>query len=155
MKKILSKIWNLIKRHKILTIICTLATIVIIIMMVVLFKFFIGGNDKYGNRLDGIEKVEVTSKEKKELTNALKEYDEVTDASVRLQGKIIYINIKYKEKTSIDTAKKIATSTLENLDKKELKFYDIGYFLTSEGEEKFYITGTKKPKLETISWIKS
>ena len=142
MKKIFSNIWNLIKRHKILTFICTIAIILIIIMTVVLFSFFVGENDKYGNRLDGIKKVEVTSKDKKEITEALDEFEEVTDVSVRVQGKIIYINIKFKEGTKIDKAKEIANKSLKNIDEDQLKFYDLGYFLTSEGKDKFNITGT-------------
>lgn len=155
MKKFLSGIWKLIKRHKILTLICTIAVILTIIMVVVFFNFFTGGNDKYGNRLDGIKKVELTSKDKKEVTGELKDYDEVVDSSIRVQGKIIYINIKFVEGTKVDKAKEIATKTLDNIDEKQLKFYDVGYFLTSEGKDGFYITGTKNAKLDKISWIKS
>jgi len=155
MKKIFNNIWNLIKRHKLLTVICSLAIILIIIMTVTLFSFFVGGNDKYGNRLDGIEEVKITSKEKKEVTSTIEEYEEVSNASVRVQGKIIYINIKFKEGTKLDKAKEIANKSLENIDEEQLKFYDLGYFLTSEDEDGFNITGTKNAKLDEISWIKS
>ena len=73
MKKIFNNMWKLIKRHKLLTIICSLAIILIIVMSVALFSFFVGGNDKYGNRLDGIKEVKLTSKDKEEIT-----YEEVT-----------------------------------------------------------------------------
>ena len=155
MKKIFNNMWKLIKRHKLLTIICSLAIILIIVMSVALFSFFVGGNDKYGNRLDGIKEVKLTSKDKEEITTNIKENDEVTTSSIRVQGKIIYINIKFKEGTKITKAKEIANNTLENIDEEKLEFYDIGYFLTSEGEENFYITGTKNYKLDKISWIKS
>jgi len=155
MKKFFSKVWNLVKRHKLLTFICTIAIILVIIMIVVLFSFFVGGNDKYGNRLDGIKKVELTEKHKKDIKEVLEESDEVVKVSVRVQGKIIYINIKYKEGVNIDDAKKIAESSVESIDEKKLKFYDLGYFLTSEGENGFNITGTKNSKLDNISWIKS
>jgi SpoVK/Ycf46/Vps4 family AAA+-type ATPase len=52
-------------------------------------------------------------------------------------------------------AKEIANNSLKSIDEDQLKFYDIGYFLTSEDEKSFYITGTKNAKLEKISWIKS
>lgn len=150
-----SKIWDLVKRHKVLSIICSLAIILVVIMIVVLFSFFVGGNDKYGNRLDGIEEVEVTSKDKKDLTASIKENDVVKDADVRVQGKIIYINIKFNEGTNLDKAKEIANSSIKEIDEEQLKFYDLGYFLTSEGEEGFNVTGTKNAKLDKISWIKS
>lgn len=155
MKKIFSNIWELIKRHKVLTIICTITIILIIIMAVFFFSFFVGGNDKYGTRLEGIEKVQVTKKDKDNVSSKLEEYDEVTTATTRVQGKIIYINIKFNEGTTIEKAKEIANSTLDNIDKEKLKFYDLGYFLTSNGENGFNITGTKNAKLESISWIKS
>ncbi len=155
MKKIFSNIWSLIKRHKLLTIICTFAIILLIVMSVFLFSFFVGGNDKYGNRLEGIEEVKVTKKDKKELVEYLEEYGEVASATVRIQGKIIYINIKFKEETKLDIAKKIANNSLKEIDEDKLKFYDLGYFLTLEGDEGFNVTGTKKAKLEEISWNKS
>lgn len=148
------KIWNLVKRHKLLTIICSLAIILMVIMTVVFFSFFVGGNNEYGNRLKGIDKVELTKKDKTELITSIKENEEVSSVNVRTQGKIIYINIKYKAETNLDTAKAIANNTLKSIDEEQLKFYDLGYFLTKEGEESFYVTGTKNAKLDKISWIK-
>jgi uncharacterized pyridoxamine 5'-phosphate oxidase family protein len=124
-------------------------------MIVVLFSFFVGSNDKYGNRLDGIKKVELTSKEKKSITDKLKENEEVKEASVRIQGKIIYINIKFNDDTNLDKAKEIANNSLKEIDEDQLKFYDLGYFLTKDGENGFNVTGTKNAKLDKISWIKS
>lgn len=160
MKKFLKNVKDLILRHKLLTIICLLAFIVIIIMMYIFFNMFVGGNGKYGTRLDGIEEVTISSKAKKEVVSFLEEKDQVTEASVRVQGKIIYINIVFTRDTKLDKAKAIATETLAHFDDDEKEFYDIGYFLTQEevedSEDKgFYITGTKNAKLESISWIKS
>jgi len=160
MKKFFQKIKNLILRHKILTIICFLALIVIIILIYVFFGMFVSGNSKYGNRLEGIEKVVLSSKEKKEVVSFLEEKEQVTEATIRIQGKIIYINITFTRDTSLDKAKAIATETLALLEDEQKEFYDIGYFLTQEKvenpEDKGYIiTGSKNAKLESISWIKS
>lgn len=160
MKKFLKSIKELMLRHKLLSIICFLAFIIIMIMMYIFFNLFVGGNDKYGNRLDGINKVSISSSEQKEVASFLEEKGEVTEASVRIQGKIIYINIIFTRDTSIDKAKEIATEVLDQFDKDEKAFYDIGYFLTQENlddsEDKgFYVTGSKNAKLDTISWIKS
>ena len=149
------KIWNLVKRHKLLTIICSTAIILTVVMIVIFFSFFVSSRDKYGNRLYGIEKVELTSKDKKNIIEELEDNKEVKKATVRIQGKIIYINIKYNENTDLNSAKKIAEASVDELDEKQLKFYDLGYFLTSDGEKGFNITGTKNAKLEKISWIKS
>ena len=155
MKKIFKKLWGLIKRHKLLTIICTLSLILIVIMSVVFIKFFVGGNDKYGSRLEGIEEVTITKKDKNNIMDFIEEHEEVSSTSVRVQGKIIYINIKFNEGTSIDKAKEIANGSKELIEEDKRNYYDLGYFLTTEGENSFYITGTKNAKLENISWIKS
>lgn len=160
MKKFLKKIKDLIVRHKLLTTICFLALVVIIIMGYVFLNFFINGGNKYGDRLDGIEEVKLSQKELNNVTDKLKEYEEVTDANVRVQGKIVYIHIEFTRDTKLDKAKEIATASLEEFDEEEQEYYDFGYSLTQveqedSDEEGFVITGTKTPSLDKISWIKS
>lgn len=158
--KFLKGIKDLILRHKLLTLICFLAFIVVIILISVFFKMFVGGNGKYGTRLNGIEDVTITSKEKKDVVEFLEEKEAVSEASVRVQGKIVYINIVFTRDASLDKAKAVATETLALFEDEEKEFYDFGYFLTQveveDKEDKGYIvTGTKNAKLESITWIKS
>ena len=160
MKKFFKGIWNLIKRHKLLSAICLLAFTIIIVMMYVFFSLFIGGTDKYGDRLKGIESHTISKNEQKDAANFLKEKEEVTDASVRIQGKIIYIHIQYKREISLDRAKEIAAEVLTKFEDDDKKFYDIGYSLTQDpvedkNDKGFMITGTKNNDNENISWIKS
>ena len=160
MKKFLKGIKDLILRHKILTIICFLAVIGIIALGFIFLNMFVSGSGKYGNRLDGIEKVVIDSKEKREVVSFLEEKDTVKEASVRVQGKIVYINIVFTRDASLDRAKAVATETLALFEDKEKEFYDFGYFLTQEEVEDkedkgFIVTGSKNAKLEAITWIKS
>ena len=154
------KIKNLLSRHKILAVICLLALIVIIILFYMFCSIFVGGSDKYGNRLDGIEEVEISKSEMSDIADAIAKDDSVDSAKVRLQGKIIYIDIVYKKDVSKDKAKEIAVKSLDNFDKKEKKFYDFEYVLTQNvGDNKedtgVKITGAKTPKTDSISFIKS
>ena len=146
-------------RHKILTVICFLAFVIVVVLFYIFCSVFVGGSDKYGNRLNGIEKVEFSDKDLDKIEDSISKSDEVEKVSVRLQGKIVYINIVYKSDVSVDKAKEIANGSLENFDEDELKFYDIGYILTqvSMDDENagFKINGTKGPKTEGISYIKS
>ncbi len=156
----MKKIKDLILRHKLLSAICLLALIVIIMMMYVFFNLFVGGSNKYGDRLKGIESHKVEKKEQEEVVSFLKEKNEVNDASIRIQGKIIYIHIEYTRETSLDTAKAIATESLAKISDDEKKFYDIGYYLTQVSDENqedkgFIVTGNKSNELDSISWIKS
>lgn len=160
MKKVLENLKQLIARHKLLTGICFLAAVIIIILLYVFFSMFISSNDKYGNRLNGINKVEITKKDQTEIKKFLEEKSEVSSASVRIQGKIIYIHIELNRDVSLEQAKEIANSSLEKLDDDEKNFYDIGFSLTQvknsdEDPDGFIITGSKNAKLDHISWIKS
>ena len=160
MKKIFSGIFNLIKRHIILFTICLFAFLIAIAMAYVFFSLFIGGTNKYGSRLKDIEKYQITNKDKEEVTTFLKEKEEVANASMRTQGKIIYIHIRYKENVTLDKAKEIANESLSKIDDEDKKYYDIGFSLTQEKPEGsedigFVVTGTKSSQLEHISWIKS
>lgn len=156
----MKKIKDLVSRHKLLSAICLLALIVIIMMMYVFFNLFVGGSNKYGDRLKGIENHKVEKKEQEEVISFLKEKNEVNDASIRIQGKIIYIQIEYTKETSLDTAKAIATESLSKISNDEKKFYDIGYYLTQTSDDNsedkgFIVTGNKSNELDNISWIKS
>lgn len=156
----MKKIKDLILRHKILSIICLIAFVIIIILAYMFCSIFVGGNNKYGNRLDGIKEVELTNTELKELANDLETEEEVDSAKVRLQGKIVYFDIIFTEATSKDKATEIASKTLENFSEEEQNYYDFEYILTQVGNEEedydgFRLTGTKSPKIEKINWIKN
>lgn len=146
---------NIITRHKLLFLICLLAFVVLIVMLYIFFSLFIGGNDPYGNRLKGIDKVKISSKEKKEISSFLKDKEEVVDSSVRVQGKVIYVHIKVKEGIGLDKAKEMAQESLGKFDDKQKKFYDFEYFLYEDKEDGYVVIGNKNANAENIVWIKS
>lgn len=158
----MKKIKNLIFRHKILAIVGVIAIVFAGILSYFFLSMFIGGSNNYGNRLDGISEVEISKSDIKGLKNTLEEKNEVSEASVRIQGKIVYINIVFNNDVSLDTAKNIAKDTLNSFDDDEKAYYDFGYFLTQVGSEDenddktyFNVTGTKHAKASEISFIKS
>ena len=158
----MKKIKNLISRHKFLAVICIVSVVFIIIMLYFFLSIMIGGNNKYGNRLDGINEVEISKDKMNSVKENLKQKEEVSESSVRIQGKIIYINIVFNNDVSVEKAKEIANGTLENFDDDEKSFYDFSYLLTQVGsddendEKTYFITaGTKHSKADTISYTKS
>lgn len=158
MKKFFKGFLKMLLRHKILTVICFLSFTVVLVMFYIFCSVFVGGADKYGNRLNGIEKVEFSSKELTSIADSIEKNDEVEKSTVRVQGKIVYVNIVYKKDVIVDRAKEIANDSLKKFDEDELKFYDIEYIMTqvNDGDKDgFKITGTKGPKTEGISYIKS
>ena len=155
---------NIIKRHKGLAIIGGLTLILIIIIFAISSRMiFSTGETEYGNRLNGI--VKINKNITKEIIEETKTNETVEDINIRVQGKIIYTTIKFKEGTSLDTAKEIAHNTLSKYEENVLGYYDFGYFLkeivsepvTEETEPKkgFVVAGTKHPDINQISWTKN
>ena len=141
---------NLIKRHKGLAIVGGLTLILIIVMFAIFAKMiFSNGESEYGQRLDNI--VKVNKSDTNEVIEAVKENESVEDIEIRIQGKIIYTTITFKEGTKLDKAKEIANNTISKYEEEIIDCYDFGYFLkeiieddeeTEEVEKGFVIAGT-------------
>lgn len=157
MNSFLGKIKDLVSRHRILSMICLLALVIIIILMYIFSSIFTSNGNNYGDRLRGIKDVEIAKSKLSSVSDKIKENSEVIKASVRVQGKIVYLDIEFNADTSLDKAKEIANSSLDNFSDKEKKFYDFEYILYQKKDDNtgFKITGTKGPKTDGISFIKS
>lgn len=152
---------ELIKRHKGLAIVGGLALILFIIMFMIFARMlFPKGGSEYGNRLNGI--VKINKEDTNKLIEELNNKEEVIDVNVRTQGKIIRVAITYNKDVSKDKAKEIANDTYSYYDEKIITYYDFEYFLTQEeildeeGNNKAYtIAGTKHPDNDHITWTKN
>lgn len=132
--------------------------LIFLIILTILAKdlFFSSGGDVYGNRLEGIENYKVTEEIKNKVTEELKKDEKVNSATIRVQGKVIYVSIDYIKDVSLDNAKEIATKSLQNFTDEIKSFYDIQYMLTQkevEESEVFPTMGSKNVKATTIVWI--
>lgn len=147
---------NIIKRHKNLAIVGGLTIILIIVLFIISWRMlFTSGESEYGQRLNGLVKIE--SSLTKEIITEFEEKKEVEELKIRTQGKIIYITIYYKKGTKADTAKSIAAKTLEKYSDEVISYYDFAYFLkenVEEDAEGFVLAGTKHPNTTAISWTK-
>lgn len=107
----------------------------------------------YGNRLNGMETVQISKDRLTTLENTIKEDTKVEKVSSRIQGKIIYINIYVKE-GKVEDAKNIAIKSLDFFNNDEKSFYDIAFTLSKDDVEDviFPILGYKKSDNTIISW---
>lgn len=110
-------------------------------------------NDTYGNRLNGIESMEISDNEKDEIVNAIKENDKVDKATVNIKGKIIYVNV-YLLDGNRDLANSIAVKVLNTLNEEKKDFYDINFSFNKDDDEAFPFMGYKKSDATIISWSK-
>lgn len=146
-----------INKNKGLSIVLLLTLVLLIFIILIFVKLLLGNySDKYGNRLDGIEEVKINNDTYDGVKNEIMDSGLAEEASVRLQGKIVYTTIVLKSDIGVDKAKELATNTLDNYTSDELTFYDFSYFLKWKGEEEDkVITGNKHHSLDDITWIKS
>lgn len=132
MKKLLDEL----KKNKFTTIVFFIFLVLFIIGWIV-FGLVMPktGKPVYGNRLDGIEKVQVTDTETNDLVKALKEKDYVTTASTHISGKIINVLVEVEKGTSKSKAKTLKDEVLKAFTDDQKKFYDIQLFITNENKD--------------------
>ena len=145
-----------------------LAFIVIVAFCVLVLKLVLpaSGINKYGDRLEGIEKSKFTEKEEKKIIKNLKEKEQVISSSIDVKGRLIYVNFTVKKDTSIDDSKNIANESLGLFSDKVKSYYDIQYSIKKKDEEgrketineeevtvyDFPIMGYKNKKAEGLAW---
>lgn len=146
---------NFIKKNKLLVVFISLL-IIFIILAVILLTQLIGGNKngEYGNRLNGIEKVEISSKVVDQIEKEIKEEELVTKVKYDLKGKLVNIILTVEDAKEIDSVKEIGNKILTYFDEDQLSYYDIQILVKSDNEEseKYPIIGYKHKTRETINW---
>ncbi|MBR5370465.1 MAG: hypothetical protein IK137_04100 [Bacilli bacterium] len=138
----------------------TIVGIIILVFIVVLGVFaknFFFPNDAeayYGTRLEGIDKIKITSKRMEEIKGRFN--GSAKSTSVRVQGRIIYINVKVNDDVDTDTAKYLSDLSLEKLSDDEKAYYDIQFIFKSDvDKDHFPIIGYKHHTKSGISWTKN
>lgn len=140
-------------------------TITVCVFLVLLVILFLGykllfpntGTPVYGDRLDGIEDVQISKDELKDLASKVKENENVKKASASLSGKMVNVLITVKKGTSVDTAKGLTDIVIKYFDKDYTAYYDFQVFITNENEdEKGYpIIGYKNNDSKSFSYSSS
>ena len=153
MKRI-KKFYN---EHRVFTILMSIVIVCMIVIATVLFQCFYVGNskDKYGNRLEGIENVRISDDRLSEFESKLITEKIVKGASIKVTGKIIYIDMSFEENVDLVEAESIALKSLENFSEEEQAYYDFNFTLkqdktaTSDG---FLISGAKNNNGNGLIW---
>ena len=146
-----------LKENRTLFILLTVAAACIVISTILLFKYFYFGNggSKYGNRLDGIESVEIKKDKQEEVVSKIKEDKLVENATILITGKRVDIKIVFNDSTNLTDAKGVAVKSLDSFSDEEKSFYDFEYTLKQEATEKaegFLIMGAKNVKGSNLVW---
>ena len=110
-----------LQQNRVFVIMMGIVLTCLIVILSLLFIYFYKGNnkDKYGNRLNDIK--EVTINNTKDIVTNIKKDTDITEATVDVSGKIVYIILTFKEGITLDVAKGKALVVLDNFTEEELK----------------------------------
>ena len=147
---------SFIRKNKFVIIAIGVFLILVVLVFQIATMFFPEeGTALYGDRLDGIEEVELSNSKLTKIESNLKSDGAVKEADVSIAGKIVEVIITVQDDTSVDTAKALNTKVLDSLSNKDKKFYDIQIFVKKDSEATdFPIIGYKHHAKDTFSWTK-
>lgn len=152
-KERFSKIKNFYKTNRIYCILMIISVICLIMLGSGVILYFVhqASSNKYGNRLDGISEYKVDT-ELKSIESYFKESDKVKEVEVRLQGKIIYIDVEVDEKTTNEEIQNLSNESLTKLTDEQKEFYDIQYIYMRNNLTPMF--GSKSSHNKIITWAK-
>ena len=139
------------KNNRIYCILIMISLACLLLLGVGVIFYFVGQatSSAYGNRLDNIENYKVDN-EIKELEKFYKESDGVKSATVRLQGKIIYVDVAMNDDKTNEDIQNIATTSLGKLTDEQKGYYDIQFIFTRDKYNPYF--GSKAHSNTVISW---
>lgn len=144
-----------VKNHKLLVVFILLLIICIGLAVFLLNQLINNNKDgEYGDRLKGIEKVEISEKQENNIEKEIAKEELVTNVKYNLQGRLVNVTLKIKDEKEIDSVKEIGNKILTYFDEKQLSYYDIQILVNSDNKEseKYPIIGYKHKTRDTINW---
>ena len=147
---------NFIKNNKVTVVAFIICVIFVVLVFAIKLTFFPNeGTAIYGDRLDGIEKVEITDKQQKGIIKSLEDKDEVKSADTDIKGRTLNVLITVNDDVELDPAKALTSSVIDNLKKDQTSFYDIQVFISKDNDDtRFPIIGYKHQNKDGFSWTK-
>ncbi|HIR59178.1 MAG TPA: hypothetical protein IAB38_03925 [Candidatus Onthousia excrementipullorum] len=147
---------NFIKNNKVTVVAFIICVIFVVLVFAIKLTFFPNeGTAIYGDRLDGIEKVEITDKQQKDIIKSLEDKDEVKSADTDIKGRTLNVLITVNDDVELDPAKALTSSVIDNLKKDQTSFYDIQVFISKDNDDtRFPIIGYKHQDKDEFSWTK-
>lgn len=131
--------------------------ILILIVIIWVGKEFLLSSDGplYGNRLQGADKVPISSALKTEITTLINSKSGVKSSSVNVHGLIINVIIMVDDTMTTDVAKIISNEALMKFSDAEKKFYDISFLINyaaKSDKKDFPLIGYKNKNNTEIVW---
>lgn len=153
----MKKIIKFFKEHRVFTILMAIVVVCIVLIVTVLINVFYMGNgtNKYGNRLEGIDKVQISESKQSDLENNIANNEKIKKVDIRIQGKVVYITMQVEPGVILEEAEGIALKSLDEFSDEEKAFYDFNFTLkqnSSENSDGFIISGAKNKNGTKLIW---
>ncbi len=144
-----------LKKHKVLCIILSCITILLLIAILVIKTLIFpnSGKSLYGNRLDGISDVRINDDRKNIIKQRLLDNDNIDKVDLYLKGRIINILINVTKDVDYINAKSYADNILSEFSNEEKKYYDFQFYIScNECDELYPIIGYKHKTSVNFIW---
>ena len=126
---------------------------ILLILFIYLFIFPIFNSNKYGDRLDDIDKHKISTSLINEIKKNIKESDHVTDVTYHNEGRILNFTVTLKSDTPVNEAKDFGKKILEKLSDEDKSYYDIQLLLISKDKSDNYpVIGYKSKKADDFNF---
>ena len=145
------------KSNKVLLVLLGILAVCFISIGILFYKFFYAGTSgsKYGNRLNGIENYPLSKTLQDDIKSLYADNSKVGEIKVTSEGRVIYINMDFKEALKVSDAESLAEKSLEKIGESNLTYYDVQFILTYSGEEEnenFPVFGAKSSNSLKVVW---
>lgn len=146
-----------LQNNKVLWVLLGLLLVCFLVLGFGFYKYFYAGagNNKYGDRLDGIEKYPLSKTLDSDVKSVFSDNSEVTKTKVDVKGKVIYINIDFGKSIKVSEAQDIAVKALDKIGEENLKYYDVQFILAYSGTDEnsnFPVFGSKSSSSLKVVW---
>ena len=146
-----------LQNNKVLWALLGLLLVCFLVLCFGFYKYFYAGagNNKYGDRLDGIEKYPLSKTLDSDVKSVFSDNSEVTKTKVDVKGKVIYINIDFGKSIKVSEAQDIAVNALDKIGEENLKYYAVQFILTYSGTDEnsnFPVFGSKSSSSLKVVW---
>ena len=145
---------SLWKNNKIAILFCFVIIVMVTVLAILILPLYSSRSGSvYGNRLDGIKKVAIKDSTDNEIEKIYLGTEKVKKVKTDLKGKIYNILVYVNDGVDLNEFMNISNDVLTKFEEKQLKYYDIQFFIISNSEEnKKTIVGYKNKDSEYISW---
>lgn len=145
------------KSNKVLLVLLGILAVCFISIGILFYKFFYAGTSgsKYGNRLNGIENYPLSKTLQDDIKSLYKDNSKIGEIKVTNEGRVVYINMNFKETLKVSEAESLAEKALEKIGENNLTYYDVQFILTYSGEEEnenFPVFGAKSSNSLKVVW---